>query len=163
VRGDSVSFFLLTTHHSLLTVFYPSHQTTKFPPTPSIHSTSPSHVRMINNSTITLTVIEIRATILYDSAPLHAPAFLPLTIHRQALTIFLCVRTATAATPIPSCVYFTTLWIPQGRGSPALLRDLFARRLSRPGRDVKIYPPLALNRSVRRPSLSTRRQTNLYL
>jgi len=68
---------------------------------------------MINNSTITLTVIEIRATIVYDSAPLHAPAFLRLTIHCPRLTIFLCVRTATAATPIPSCVYFTTLWIPR--------------------------------------------------
>jgi len=57
---SSSPYSLLTIHYSLS---FPSHQTTKFPPTPSIHATSASHVRMIDNSTITLTVIEIRATI----------------------------------------------------------------------------------------------------
>ena len=40
---------LFTTRHSLSTTHSPSasHQTPKFPPTTSIHSTSPSHVRMI--------------------------------------------------------------------------------------------------------------------
>ncbi len=130
----------------------PSHQTTKFPPTLSIHSTSASHVRMIKLQYCTLTVTKSRATILYDSAPLHAPAFLPLTIHCPRLTIFLCVRTATAATPIPSCVYFTTLCIPRGRGSPVFLCDPCGQRLLRPRRSVKTNPNFHRLSSLSRPA-----------
>ena len=59
----------LTTHHP-----FPSQQTRKFPPTSSIHSTSPSHVRMIKLRYCTLTVITISATLAYVSLPACAPA-----------------------------------------------------------------------------------------
>jgi hypothetical protein len=71
---------------------------------------------MIKLQYYTLTVIGIHATIPYNTAPLHAPAFLRLALHCQQPTIPLPARTATAATPIPSCVNLTTLWIPRGRG-----------------------------------------------
>jgi len=43
----------------------PSHQTPHFAPTASIHSTSPSHVRMFNTTYYILTVINCHATIPY--------------------------------------------------------------------------------------------------
>src|SRR5271170_7504985 len=43
----------------------PSHQTTKFAPTRSIHSSSASHVRMIKLQYYSLTVIQFSATIPY--------------------------------------------------------------------------------------------------
>jgi hypothetical protein len=64
---------------------FPSQQTTKFPPTPSIRSTSASHVRMINVQYCPFTVITIPGTIPYDPALFHAPAFLQLTIHYPPL------------------------------------------------------------------------------
>jgi hypothetical protein len=79
----------------------PSHQTTKFPPTPYIRSTSASQVRMIKLQYYTFTVTNEPANIPRDSPPPHVPAFLPLTI-------FLSVHAGTAGTPIPSYVYFTT-------------------------------------------------------
>jgi hypothetical protein len=85
-----------------------SHQTTKFPPTPSVRSTSASHVRMMKQQYYTLTVIDIPATILYDSAKPHLRASLLLRIHSPPLGIFLCVHAGTPATPIPSYAYFTT-------------------------------------------------------
>jgi hypothetical protein len=97
---------------SLCLLPFPSHQTTKFPPTPSNRSTSASHVRMIKLQYYSLTVINNPATIACDSPPPHVPAFLPLTIHCPPLTIFLCVHAGTAANPIPSYVYFTTCGYP---------------------------------------------------
>jgi hypothetical protein len=122
----------------------PSHQTTKFPPTPSIHSTSASHVRMMKLQYYTLTVINNSATIPRDSPSPHILAFLLLTIHHSLPTSFRYPRAATSATPCRSCAYFTILWIPRGRGSPPFLRDLCALC-------VKINPFLHLARSVWHP------------
>lgn len=52
---------------------FSSHQTPKFPPTPSMYSDSASHVRMINLQYCTLTVIRIPATIPRDSPLLYRP------------------------------------------------------------------------------------------
>src|SRR5579859_2533331 len=51
----------------------PSHQTPRFPPTPSIRSTSPSHVRMIKLRYCTLTVIQFPAIIPYVSPTANPP------------------------------------------------------------------------------------------
>ena len=125
----------------------PSHQTTQFPPTPSNHSTSASHVRMIKLQYYTLTVIHISATIPCDSSSPHILAFHLLTIHHPLPTLVLCERTATAATPFRSCAYFTILWIPQGRGSPAFLPEHSARHLPLPFRS----PPRIFRRSGLQP------------
>jgi hypothetical protein len=134
-------YSLLTTHCSLP---IPSHQTTKFPPTPSIRSTSASHVRIMKLQYYTLTVIHTSATIPRDSPSPHILAFLLLTVHHSLPTSFRCAREATSATPFRSCAYFTILWIPRGRGSPPFLRDLCALC-------VKINPFLHLPRSVWHP------------
>ena len=143
VESKGLDFFVLLTPHCP----FPSHQTTKFPPTPFIRSTSASHVRMVKLQYCTLTVIMILATISYvypesrrvclAEPPPSAPSTQSLSYHALHPHIplhlpALCERTATPTTPFRSCAYFTVLWIPRGRGSPAFLRELCARRLPRP-------------------------------
>ncbi len=121
-----------------------SHQTTKFPPTPSVRSTSASHVRMMKQQYYTLTVIDIPATILYDSAKPHLRASLLLRIHSPPLGIFLCVHAGTPATPIPSYAYFTT------SGHPGVGHRLQPVLFHRSSQNPSAPPP----RSIR-PALVT--------
>ena len=68
-----------------------SHQTPKFPPTPSIQSTSASHVRMIKLQYYTLTVIKIRTTIPHARGQLLMRMLLaiPLQHTTAALSVVL--------------------------------------------------------------------------
>jgi hypothetical protein len=142
--------FELSPRPRLAFCYSASHQTTKFPPTPSIRSTSASHVRMITLRYYIFTVITIPTTIPCDPLPPYILAFLPLTIHHPLPTLFLCERTATPATPFRSCAYFTVLWIPRGGGSGTgfSLCSFIA--------SAKIHPRLRPARSVRHPSPPTR-------
>jgi hypothetical protein len=119
-----------------------SHQTTKFPPTPSNHSTSPSHVRIIKLQYCTLTVIQFRATILYDSAPLHAPAFLLFTMQSPPLKHLSPRTRRKRRKPFPLRRLLHNSRTPRGWGATVFLRELCARRLLRPGRGVKTNPRL---------------------
>jgi hypothetical protein len=120
---------------------FPSHQTTKFPPTLSNHSTSASHVRMIKLQYCTLTVIQFHATILYDSAPLHAPAFPLLTFQSPPLKDLSPRTRRKRRKPFPLTRLLHNLRTPRGRGSPVFLRELCALC-------VKINPLLQLARSL---------------
>jgi hypothetical protein len=57
----------------------------------------------------------------------------------------LCVRTATPATPLVSCAYFTVLWIPRGWGPSASLA-----RLAQDGRQVRVRSRLSLRQKPAR-------------
>ena len=139
---DFATRFPRTCNRAGKTGHNPSHQTTKFPPTPSNHSTSTSHVRMIKLQYCTLTVITILATILYDSPPFHSPAFLPFTTQSPPLNHLSPRTRRKSRKPFPLRRLLHNSRTPRGWGSPALLCDLCARRLLRPGRGVKTNPRL---------------------
>src|SRR5271165_966352 len=123
---------------------FPSHQTTKFPPTPSIRSTSASHVRMIKLQYSTFTVIHISATIPCDSPRPHILAFLLFTVHYSPLRCLSPRTRRKCRKPFPFMRLLHNSRIPRGRGSPAFLRELCALC-------VKIAPLPHLARSVWHP------------
>jgi hypothetical protein len=143
--------------YSLLTIRcsppLPSHQTTEFPPTLSIHSTSASHVRMIKLQYCTLTVIIILATIPCDPLPPHIPVFLLLTIHYPPPRCLSPRTRKKRRKPFPFMQLLHNSRIPRGRGSLTLwdLRALY----------VKINTLLLPNRPTQYPASPARNRLRI--
>jgi hypothetical protein len=97
---------------------------------------------MIKLQYCTLTVIEIHATMLYDSAPLHAPAFPLLTIQSPPQKHLSPDTRRKRRKPFPLTRLLHNLRTPRGRGAPVFLGELYARRLLRLGRGVITNPCL---------------------
>jgi hypothetical protein len=95
-----------------------------------------------------LTVIQFRATIVYDSAPLHALAFLLFTMQSLPLKHLSPRTRRKSRKPFPLMRLLHNSRTPRGWGAPVFLREL--RALC-----VKINPLVNATRSVRHSPPST--------